>query len=129
MPLTAQLSRNAHLGPYAGLTEPITMRRRNPDGTMDDAVQEAWIAYPVPAVESSDQTGVQITNVHRDWLAFNVGCDGVFFGPPRIGDQIGRNRDGSWWDISPESTITYMDTSNYGFRIQSTKRVIPPVNG
>lgn len=129
MPLTAQLSRNAHTGVYAGLTEPLTLRRRLPNGVLG-ATQEAWVGYPVPAVETSDAAGAQFTIVRRDWVLFNVGCGKPSnLGPPRIGDQIGRDRDGSWWDIAPECDVTYKDTSNYGFAVNSTKRVVPPVNG
>lgn len=129
MPLGPTNSRNAHSGVYSGLTEPLTVRRRNTDGTMRDAVQEQWVGYVSPQVEQSSIVRVQITNISRDFLMFNVGCGGPSgYGPIRIGDQIGR-RDGSWWDVAPECRITAKDNVNYGFFIEGCQQVIPPVNG
>lgn len=92
-------------------------------------VQEQWIGYVSPQVEQTDFAGVQITNVSRDFLMFNVGCGGPSgYGPIRIGDQIGR-RDGSWWDVPAECRIESKDNVNYGFFVPGCKQVIPPVNG
>lgn len=128
MPLNPRNSRNAHRTVYSGLTEPLTLRRRSSDGSMKDAVEESWVGYVPPKIEQTDFAGVQITNTVRDFWMFNAGCGNPgTYKAPQIGDQIGR-RDGSWWDIAPECRIEAKDNANYGFFIQGTRQVIPPVN-
>ena len=136
MPLNPENSRNASTTLYLGLTYPVTLRRRNADGTMKTRydqngqptlpVQENWVAYTESQTEQTEGNQVLI---RRDWLMFNDGCGGSHAGPPSIGDQIVWQCNGSAWDIPLDAVVTANDTFNYGFDVRNTVRAVPPVNG
>jgi len=129
VPLNKTNTRNAHRNNFCGLTEYVTLIRRNSDGTITaNSVRETWVGMTMFDVnEQTVQTdNAGITKTFTKLKLFLRPGDGNRQ-PPKIGDRI-RFKNGDVWEVLGEPGV---NEELFGNNVMSFDGVlsVPPAGG
>jgi hypothetical protein len=111
MPLNRNNYRTAFRTAFAGITEFASLLRMGKNGK-PQGTAEKWLTFWGPSTEGAEGMGEdEVVPVRRTIKFFRRPGDKMK--PPRVGDQVTRNRDSTVWDVHPLSSVSRQVFGNF----------------